>query len=77
MEDMLKKQKNIRFIVAGASHQNGAAERGIKTLVTMEKTMFMHAALICPEDTISTDLWPIEMYYSVWIYNWIPDMQSG
>ena len=28
-------------------------------------------------DTFSTDLWPMAMYYSVWVYNRTPDMQSG
>ena len=37
----------------------------------------MHAALRCPEDTISTDLWTMEMDYSVWVYNRIPYMKSG
>ena len=77
MEELLKKQKNIRFSGAGASHQNGATERAIKTVVTMERTMLMHAALRFPEDTFSTDLWPMAMYYAVWVYNWTPDMQSG
>ena len=65
MEDLLKQQKKIRFSGAGASHQNEAAERAIKTLVTMEMTMLMHAALICPEDTLSIDIWPMAMNYPV------------
>ena len=77
MEDLLKKQQKIRFSGAGASHQNLVEERGIKTVVTMARTMFMHAALICPEDKFTTDLWPTEMDYAVWVYNRIPDMQSG
>ena len=56
MEELFKKQQKIRFSGAGASHQNGAAERAIKTLFTMERTMLMHAALRCPEDTLSTDI---------------------
>ena len=62
MKELLKKQQKIRFSGAGASHQNGAAERAIKTVVTMARAMLMHAALRCPEDTLSTDLWPM-----VWI----------
>ena len=73
----LKKQKKIRFSGAGASHQNGAAERNIKTIVTMARTMLMHAARSCPEDTFSTDLCPMEMDYDVWVYNQTPDMQPG
>ena len=47
MGNILKNQQKIRFSGAGASHQNGAAERSIKTVVTMVRTMLMHAALRC------------------------------
>ena len=77
MEDLLKKQQKIRFSGDGASHQNGEAEQAINIVVTMARTMFMHDALICPEDTFFTDLWTMEIDYSVWVYNHIPDMQSG
>ena len=39
--------------------------------------MLIHAALRCPEDTLSTDLWPISMDYVVWVYNQIPGMHYG
>ena len=48
MEEVLKKQQKIRFSEAGASHQNGAAERVIKTVVIMARTILMNAALRCP-----------------------------
>ena len=73
----MKKHQKIRFSGDGASHQNGAAEHTINTIVTMKRTMLMHAALRCPEDTFSTDLWPMAMDYAVWDYNRIPGMQSG
>ena len=76
MEDLSKNQQKINFSGAGASYQNGEAERAIKTVVTMARTMFIHAALICPEDTLYTYLRPMAMDYSVCVYNWIPDMQS-
>ena len=76
MEELLKKQQKIKFSGDGSSHQNGAAERAIKTVVTTKRTMLMHAALRCPEDTFSTDLWPMAMDYAVWVYNRTPDMQS-
>ena len=74
MEELLKKKQKIRFSGAGASHQNGAAERSIKTVVTMARNMFMHAALICLEDTFSTDIWKTAMNYDIWVYNWNPDI---
>ena len=47
------------------------------TVVTMTRNMLMHAALIYPYETFSTDLWPMTMDYAVWVYNRTPDMQSG
>ena len=67
MEELLKKHQKIGFSGDGASHQNGAAERAIKTVLTMAIAMLMHAALRCPEDTLSTDLWPMAMNYNVWV----------
>ena len=75
MEEQLKKQKKIRFSRAGASHQNGATERTIKTTVTVERTRFMHAVLICPEEKFCTNIWKMSMDYSVWINNRIPDIK--
>ena len=77
IEKLLNNQQKISFSEAGASHQNGEAELSVKMLVTMARTMLMHAALRCPEDTLSTDLWPMAMDYAVWVYNRTPDMQSG
>ena len=77
MEELFNNNQKIRFSRAGASHQNEASERVIKTVVTMAKTVLIHTALICPEDTFSTDLWPMAMHYAVWVYNNIPDVNSG
>ena len=72
----MKKQQKIRFSGDGASNLNGASGRAIKTVVTMTRTMLMHAARICPEDKLSTDIWSTAMDYYVWVYNRIPDIQS-
>ena len=77
MEELLKKQQKLRFSGAGASHQNGTAERVINTVFTMTRTMLMHASLRCHEEKLSADLWPTAMDYAVWVYNRTPGMQSG
>ena len=41
----------------------------------MERTIMMHTTLRCPEDTLSTDLCLMKIYYAVWVYNRIPVMQ--
>ena len=56
MDEMFSTYLNIRFSGAGASHQNGASKHIIKTVVNMQMTMLMHAALICPKDTFYTDI---------------------
>ena len=76
MEELFKNQQKIKFSGSCASHQNGATERAIKTVVTMESTMLMHDALRCPEDTLPTDIWPMAMNCAVWVYNRIPGMHS-
>ena len=76
IDDMLKNKKKIMFSGAGASHQNGAAECNIKTVVTMAITLLVQAALRYPEDTFFTDICPMAMDYALWVNNWIPDMQS-
>ena len=77
MEDLLTNQQEIRVSGHGDSHKNGAAYLAIKTIVTMSRTMLMHATLRCPEDTLSNNILPLEMGYAVWVYNRILDMQSG
>ena len=52
---MLKKQKNIRFSGASASHQNGSAESAMKTVVTMASDLLMQSWMICQKDTLSID----------------------
>ena len=65
------------FNGAGDSHKNESSERTIKTVVTMARTMLVYAALRCPEGTFSTNIWTMVMDYAVWVYNRIPDLQSG
>ena len=77
MEELLKKQQKIRFSGSGASHQNGAVERSINTVVTMKMTMLMQAEITCPLETLSTDLWTMKIDYAKCLYSLIPDMQSG
>ena len=67
----------MRFSGVGTGHQNGVAERGIKTVVNMARTMLLHAAIHGPDDFVSTQLWPMAMDYAAWLYNHIPKMDSG
>ena len=55
MEDLLKKHQKKKFSEAGASHQNGAAERAIKKVVNTESAILMQAWMICHKETLYID----------------------
>ena len=55
MEEMLNNKQKIRFSGGSASHQNGASDRAIKTVVTMESAILMQAWMICHKDTLFID----------------------
>ena len=74
---MLKNQQKIIFSGDGTSHQNGSLDRTTKTVVTTKMATLMHDALRCTNDTLSTDICPMEMYYFIWIYNHISNIKSG
>ena len=48
MEELLKKEQKIRLSGAGASHQDGAADHAIKTVVTISRNMVMYYVLRYP-----------------------------
>ena len=67
MDELSKKQQNIRFSGASISHQNWSAELAIKTVFTMASAILMQAWVICHKDTLSINFWTTEMDYAVWI----------
>ena len=77
MEHLNARNQTIRFSGAGAAHQNGIAERAIKTMVNMARTMLIHADLHSPDGTINMDLWPMAMDHAVWLYNRITRQENG
>ena len=66
----------IKFAGVGAHHQNGVAERGIQTIMSMARTMMLHAAIRWP-DVADPSLWPLAVDQAVYIYNHVPNAKSG
>ena len=77
MSNLISMHQKISLSGVGAAHQNGVAERAIKTVVDMARTMLIHAAMRSPEGTIMAELWPMAVDHAVWIYNRVPRMDSG
>ena len=58
----------IHFAGTSAHHSNGIAERAIRTIMSIARTMMLHAAIHWP-DMADASLWPLAVEYAVYLYN--------
>ena len=65
-----------RFAGAGSHHQNGVAERCIRTIMAMARTMLLHMAISWNE-MADPSLWSLAVKHAVWLYNHLPNVHSG
>jgi transposase InsO family protein len=70
-DDMKRKGQQIRFSGVGAHHQNGIAERTIKTISYLARAQLIHAALRWPAEN-DLELWPFALQHATYIWNNIP-----
>ena len=73
-----EKRQSQSFSDVGAQHQNARAEQAIQTIMYMARTFMVHASLHWTDqgsDDIS--LWSFAVKHSEWIYNRVPNVQSG
>ena len=69
--DFLRKNQKVHFCGVGAKHQNGVAERAIKTICNLSRAMLIHAALRWP-DSHDIALWTLCLQHAVFVWNRIP-----
>lgn len=72
----LMKKQALSFRGIGAHHQNGVAERSIKTISHLARANLIHLMLCWPVHC-NTYLWPFAMHYTIWIYNCVPKLSLG
>ena len=66
----------IKFAGVGAHHHNGVAERSIRTIMTIARTMLIHRSIHWPQ--VSTNvLWPLAVMHAVHLVNHIPNPKLG
>lgn len=65
-----------KFAGAGAHHQNGIAERSIRTVISIARTMMLHAAVHWPEVS-DPSLWPMAVQHAAFVFNRMPQIESG
>ena len=70
-QDCLLKDQDLDFSGVGAQHQNGRAERAIRTITSLSRAMMIHAALHW-FDSHDLSLWPMAMDHAVDIWNTLP-----
>ena len=70
-QDCLLKDQDLDFSGVGAQHQNGRAERAIRTVTSLARAMMIHAALHW-FDSHDLSLWPMAMDHAVNIWNTLP-----
>ena len=68
--------QTIKFSGVGAHHQNGIAERTIKTISSWARTMLLHATIHWPEQN-HLPLWPYAFEHAVFLWNNLPSRTSG
>lgn len=68
--------QEIELCGVGAHHQNGIAERAIRTVSESARTMMLHASIHWP-GTVTLDLWPMAVEYAAYLYNVMPNMQTN
>lgn len=68
--------QKISFSGVGAHHQNGVAERNIKTISQWARANMLHAAFHWHEHA-NIKLWPQAVDYAVWVFNRLPSVDNG
>jgi hypothetical protein len=74
--ELNKKDQGIRLSGTGAHHQNGTAERAIKTVMDRARTLMLHAIIHWPDER-DEQLWPLAVDYSLYLWNNTPKEGVG
>jgi hypothetical protein len=70
-QSCIQQKQRIKFCGVNAHHENGIAERHIRTIIEHARTMLIRAMLSWP-DIIQEQLWPYAVRLAVDIHNFTP-----
>ena len=76
MQEILDNHQVMRRSGVGGHHHNGVAEKAIKDVTRMSRTMMIHQALRWPEIS-DKELWPLAFQHTVYMGNHLPKMEHG
>ncbi len=75
-DDCDANKQKLTFSGVGAHHQNGVAERNIKTISQWVRANLLHAAFHWHEHA-NIKLWPQAVDYATWVFNRLPSIDTG
>ena len=77
-QHLLQHHQVQRLAGVGAHQQNAVAERAIRTLISISRTMLIHGAMHWPDALgDARNLWPFCTTYAAYIWNHVPDPITG
>ena len=65
--------QKVQYCGVNAHHQNGIAERSIRTVSECARAVLLHSALRWKDGPIDSTFWPFAVRYATYIYNHCPD----
>ena len=65
-----------QFAGVHSHHHKGVAEKAIKTIMPIARSMMLHSAIHWPEVS-HPSLWPMAVQYATYIFNKVPDPSTG
>ncbi len=74
-DELAKMEQGLTLSGVGAHHQNAVAERAIGSVVSIARTMMLHAKLRWPK-AVSTKLWPMAMKHAQHLLNHVPNQNN-
>ena len=66
----------VRFAGTSGHHHNAVAERSIRTITSIARTMMIHSAIHWP-DMEDQSLWPYAVDYATFLFNHLPHPLTG
>ena len=75
-EHLSEFQQVSKLAGVGAHHHNAQAERAIRTIMSIARTMMIHAGIHWPE-VAKASLWPMAVDQACYLFNHVPDPSTG
>ena len=70
-----EREQRIQYCGANAHHKNGVAERAVRSVSNMARTLLLHASTHW-QGGLDSSYWPMAVTYATYLYNHLPTAQG-